>query len=241
MVIDKLQRVNQTRIFEYASDQIRQLIQDGQLKPGEKLPTEQELCNALDMGRSSIREAIRVLEAEGLIEVRRGAGTYVTAKPQKLLGTIEAVDWLKPRKESLLQILQIRQCIECLTVQLVAQFRPEELITELEQLIAKLAELVEKDEHEIDFGLISEVNMDFHLAISKASGNDIAYEFLRHLLSSFSESNKAVISIEITLNHQISEHQAILDAIKAGDCVLAEQTMRAHLDRVIKEVKQINR
>jgi GntR family transcriptional repressor for pyruvate dehydrogenase complex len=240
MIIDKLQRVNQTRVFEYASDQIRELIKDGQLKPGEKLPTEQELCDALNMSRSSIREAIRVLEAEGLIEVRRGAGTYVNTTP-KIQDTQDAVNWLQPRQESLLQILQVRECIECFVVRETALNRPESLVVELGQLVKQYSEIIKKDESKTNLGLISDINMRFHLAICKASGNDIAYEFLHHLLRSFSESNKAVIHIDLTLNHQISEHQAILDAITAGDPELAEKAMRAHIGRVSKEVKQLSK
>lgn len=244
MVIDKLKKVNQTRVFEYASDQIRKLIKEGQLKAGEKLPTEQELCEALNMSRSSIREAIRVLEAEGLIEVRRGSGTYVTTNPYMPLGNDEALNWLKPRKESLLQILQVRESIEYLTVRLAAQNKTDKLISELNQLVKEYTEQYEKiekqNEKEINLDEISKINIKFHLAISKASGNDIAHEFLYHLLTSFSESNKVVIRIDLKLNHQISEHQAIVDAIKTGDPALAEQAMRNHLGRVVREVRQIN-
>ena len=192
------------------------------------------------MSRSSIREAIRVLEAEGLIEVRRGAGTYVNTAP-KIQDTQDALNWLQPRQESLLQILQVRECIECFAAREVARYRPESLVEELGLLVEQYIEIIQQDESKINLGQISEINTRFHLAISKASGNDIAYEFLHHLLRSYSESNKAVIHIDLTFDRQVSEHQAILGAIKASDPDLAEKAMRAHIGRVIQEVKQINK
>ena len=238
MIIDKLQRVNQTRVFEYASDQIRELIKEGQLQPGEKLPTEQELCDALNMSRSSIREAIRVLEAEGLIEVRRGAGTFVNTTP-KIQDAQEALRWLQPRQESLLQILQVRECIERFAVREAALNHPNSLIEELEQLVEQYSTILKEGDRRTNLPILADLNTRFHLAICKATGNDIAYEFLHHLMKSFSVSNKAVIHIDFNLNHQVFEHKAILAAIKSGDPEMAEKAMRAHISRVYLEVKQI--
>ena len=79
-----LKKVERIRVFDQAVVQLRAAILDGQYPPASRLPTEQELCDVLDVSRSTIREALRVLETEGLIEVRRGSGAYVAEKLNNL-------------------------------------------------------------------------------------------------------------------------------------------------------------
>jgi GntR family transcriptional repressor for pyruvate dehydrogenase complex len=87
------------RLFEQAVDQIKELIMEGELQPGDKLPSETHLSRELDVSRSSIREALRALESQGIIEVRSGAGAYVTLQPFSFSSVREAVIWLSKRRD----------------------------------------------------------------------------------------------------------------------------------------------
>jgi GntR family transcriptional repressor for pyruvate dehydrogenase complex len=239
VVREKLQKVNQIRTFEHASDQIRTLIKNRQILPGEKLPTEQELCEALNIGRSSIREALRVLEAEGLIEVRRGSGAYITSNTTKILTSVEALDWLKPRGESLIQILEVREHIERLTVSLVTRAHSKDLILDLNAILDQLIELGKQKKSKIDLNEVTNLNTQFHLSISKASGNDIAHEILMHLLPAFSKSNKLILLMQLPLDRQISEHREIITSIQKGDPDRAEQVIEKHIKRILEEIQRI--
>jgi len=239
MITDKLKGVNRVRVFEQGVEQIRSLIEHGDIAQGEKLPTEQELCEALKMSRSSIREALRVLEAEGLIETHRGAGTYVPANIPNTFIKKVVMNWLKQRGDSLIQILQVRECIEGLTIALAASRHPPELINELSVIIGQLERISKQEKEEIDLDEFANLNTQFHLAISSYSGNDIANEILLHILPAFSEGNKAVLFTHRNLKIQLIEHHEILDAIKVGDSQKAERIMRSHIIRVRKEVQKI--
>ena len=93
----RLIKVAPVRVFEQAVGQIRELIVTGAWAVGEKLPTEQDLGRQLEVSRSSVREALRVLEAEGLVEVKRGLGTFVCARPTVRPAPGSAGRWLSHR------------------------------------------------------------------------------------------------------------------------------------------------
>ncbi len=221
------------RVFEHAVEQIRSAIERGELKAGDRLPPEQELSSQLGAGRSSIREAIRVLEAEGLIEVRRGAGTFITRRPLAAEEESTVAAWLSQRKESLIQILQIRERIECLTVSLAASSADRALLAKLSGILEVQSTLVNSGN---DIDRFSDLDCEFHLAISAASGNEIADEIMRHIVPAFNESNKAVIFAGKRSEDIIGEHACILQAIRQGDPVEAERCMGIHIRHAQKVI-----
>ncbi len=236
MSSSSLHKVEPVRVFEQAVKQLRQLILEGSLVVGERLPTEQELGVKLGVGRSSIREALRVLEAEGLVEVRRGAGTFV-ALPSLWRGARgEIVRWLGQRKESLEQLLQVRESIEALTSSLAASSATPEQIVEIRKILTA-QENVRSDTVESQaIDRMAKLDLEFHLAISKASGNDIADEIVTHLLPAFYEGNEAVLYVAGRLERLVAEHRDILAAIEASNAELAESRMRQHVARVHSDI-----
>jgi len=234
-------KLEQTRVFEKVADQIRDLILGGVFAPEQKLPTEQELSQELDVSRSSIREALRVLESQELIEVRRGSGTYVAARLFKAGMRAEYNHWLFQHRESLTQLLQVRESIEVLTASLVAALDSEETLQRLEaNLNAQLALINDQEpgNDEKNIETLAKLDTEFHLLISAASGNIIAHEILSHIMSPFSQSNKAIIYVRHRQRKMGIEHQAILDAIKAHDPQAVEYAMGAHITRVRSDISE---
>jgi GntR family transcriptional repressor for pyruvate dehydrogenase complex len=235
----ELNQVRRVRVFEHAVNQIRAVIERGDLEPGDRLPTEQALSQDLDVSRSSIREALRVLEAEGLIEVRRGAGAFVAPRASWNASTRSAVEaWIGQREEALHQLLEVREYIEGLTARLAADSATDDLIEELRQIVQEQAACC-PDEPDVD--QIAGLDNRFHLRISAASGNDIADEIMNHVLPSFNESNKAVIFAGQRADDIVQEHQAIVEAIADRDGAAAERAMRAHIDQVQKVIHDIQK
>jgi GntR family transcriptional repressor for pyruvate dehydrogenase complex len=234
----KLQKVEPVRIFEQAVEQLRELILKGALAPEEKLPTEQELSRQFHVGRSSIREALRVLESEGLVEVRRGLGAYVTTRPVRQSLKSEIAGWLAQRSESLAQLLDVRECIEGLTASLAASNATGDFIEHLRQNLAELSALVNQVEgNELEtIERLSQLDASFHLMISQASGNDLAEEILAHIIPAFNEGNKAVVLIGQPYRELEEEHRAIFEAIQTRNAEMAEKVMRAHIARVRREI-----
>jgi DNA-binding FadR family transcriptional regulator len=236
-----LNKVAPVRIFEQAVGQIRERIVSGAWAVGEKLPTEQDLGRQLDVSRSSVREALRVLEAEGMVEVKRGLGTFVTAQPAARPVPGETARWLAQRGEALEQVLLVRERIEGLAAELAArQITPAQL-AELDGLLDEQrrasAEAAQANDAAVD-GL-ARLDAAFHLAIAAASGNDIVLEIVAHLIPAFQESNRAVLYLRRRAPEMEAEHAAIREALGDGDAATSGAVMRAHIARVRRELSQL--
>ena len=239
MTSPKLERLAPIRLFEQASNQIRILISNYGFTKGEKLPNEVELSKQLNVSRSSVREALRILEAEGLVEAKRGLGTYVVNTSTKRYS--EIAHWLEQREETLEQVLQIRESMEGLSASLAASSATEEDLKEIhalnEDISRKIEQLAVNDEPGIDE--LAKLDAAFHLAISRASGNNIAHEIISYIIPAFNDSNKAFLYLRHRTSILESEHRAILKAIESKDPEAAEKAMRRHVERVRKEILEI--
>ncbi len=237
----KLQKLAPVRIFEQAVEQIRDLIVSGALASGEKLPPEQELSRQLGVSRSSVREALRVLEAEGSIEIRRGSGAFICTRlvPNQRRG--ELLSWLAQREETLEQVLEVRESIETLTASLAARAASPESLAEIRGLVEEQKKLSQHLNGDGDAEIDSLARLDalFHPAVSGASGNDIANEIISHLIPAFNESNRAVLYLGQRAQKMDCEHQAILAALEARDPAAAAEAMRAHIEQVRKVILDI--
>lgn len=237
----KLQKVVPVRIFEQAVEQIRELIVNGDISPGQKLPTEQELCRQLNTSRSSVREALRVLEAEGLIEVKRGSGAFVSDPPKIKQSRNEIMQWLSAHEQTLEQVLEVRESIEGLTAALAAQRATETTLTEIRAILDEQKRLIQQISESQDENYDALANLDaaFHLAISSASGNDIANEIVSQIVPAFTQSNKVVLYVSQRMHKTEMEHLAIYQALVSKDPASAEKAMREHIGRVRKEIIDI--
>lgn len=235
-------KLSPVRIFEQAAEQIKELINEGYFQDGEKLPPEQELSKQLNVSRSSIREALRVLESEGLVEIKRGLGAYLTLARGQRRSLRDVSQWLKQRKESLEQVLQVRECIEGTSAALAAKHASAEALRKIRDLIEEQISHVEiiSQTGDENYDILSQLDVGFHLAISEASGNDIIHEIVSHVVPSFSESNKAVLYVSKRMDRTIEEHLEILKALEAGDAETAERVMRAHISQVRREIVKLN-
>jgi len=230
---DKIQRV---RAFDKAVQQLRTAILEGEFLTGEKLPTEQELCDVMDVGRSTIREALRVLEAEGLIEVRRGSGAYVTDKLNSIATRGEILRWLSQREESVMQILHVREAIEGLTARLAAQNSSPELIAKLNHFVEEQKDVAESDRQANKMAKLAELDVKFHTSISSASQNDLAHEIVSQIVPAFAEANRAILWVGDGITDSIEEHEKVVRAIERQEPAVAERCIREHIQRVQDEI-----
>jgi GntR family transcriptional repressor for pyruvate dehydrogenase complex len=236
----RLIKVAPVRIFEQAVGQIRELIVTGAWAEGERLPTEQDLGRQLDVSRSSVREALRVLEAEGLVEVKRGLGTFVCPQPADRSVPTDVVGWLSQRGETLEQVLLVRECVEGLAAELAADAITPAQLAELDRLLAEQQQVLaaHSDDNAVVVGL-AHLDMAFHLTIAAASGNDIVLEIVDHLIPAFQASNKAVLYLRRRAPEMEAEHLAIRYALGEGDAQAAGAAMRGHIARVRSELSQL--
>ncbi|RMF47458.1 MAG: FadR family transcriptional regulator, partial [Deltaproteobacteria bacterium] len=125
------------KISEEIVEQIRNLISEGQLKPGDRVPSERELASVLGVSRPSVREAIMVLEAMGLVESRQGGGTYVRSLTESSLAD-PLTSMVEKNPKMLYDLAEVRMGIETWSAYLAAQRATEEDIARIEELFREM-------------------------------------------------------------------------------------------------------
>lgn len=210
---------------------VKAMIQNGELRPGDRLPPERELSEKLGLSRSSLREAVKALEVIRVLDVRQGDGTYVTSLEPRLL--LEAVTFIVDLHgdSSVLEILAVRRMLECAAVGLaVPRITAAQLVQlrELSQSVGSSTSVPELVAHDLDF----------HAVIVAAAGNS----YLTGLLQSLSSHTvRARIWRGLTqaaaVERTLGEHRAIVDAIAAGDAALAQALTAAHIAGVEQWVR----
>jgi GntR family transcriptional repressor for pyruvate dehydrogenase complex len=213
-------------LTEAAIEKVRDLIRGGELEPGQRLPAEAALSAQLGVSRSSLREAVRALATAGVLDVRRGDGTFVTAltPAQLFTGIGEAVDLMGD--ESLLELMECRRLVEPQVTALAATRCDE---ADLEEVLRHL-QLMEAATDEQD--LIAH-DADFHAAIAAASRNTALAEILRGISGVTLRARvwRALTEADSS-RHTIDEHRAIYDALRDGDAQLAQAAALLHVANV---------
>jgi len=229
----ELKPIKTRKIYEEIIDQLKQLIVSGQLKPGDRLPSERDLVESLRVSRASIREALSALEMMGLLEVRSGEGTYVRElKPESV---VEPLSWmLSMEKGTVLELLEVRKILEVQAVGIAAERITEDDLTKLDSALNEMI----RDLQNSDGGEKSDLL--FHFTITRATHNkilirlmDTISDMMKHMLkSSRAELYKGKYTPELLLE----EHMRIFDAIKSRDSELARLQMLKHLEGVEQEL-----
>lgn len=210
-------------LTEAAIRRIREMISSGALGPGAKLPPEAELANKLAASRNTIREAVRGLVMVGVLDVRRGDGTYVTSlRPEQLLEGIGAAIELIT-VESSLELVQVRRILEPAATALAVVRIDDETLTRLENLHDTMRSAANEE-------VLVQADSDFHAVVAGASGNATLTSILKGVSSRtlrlriwrgvIEEDAKAVT---------ISQHSEILRALRDRDSNLAEAATLLHI------------
>lgn len=218
--------VAQRRAFEDVIFQVEEAIADGRLQPGDRLPPERELAQQLAVSRASVREALRVLEAFGVVSARRGrgadAGSVVTSGDHSGLAGVLRIS------ASLLRIplgdlVEVRVAIEAMTARAAAERGAGDELTELARAIAGVT----------DRDAFLELDTGFHVELARASGNALAPMLMEALREAIARQMRAafdeVADWDDTRESIASDHRGIADAIAARDPEAAEAAVVGHI------------
>jgi GntR family transcriptional repressor for pyruvate dehydrogenase complex len=212
-------------LTDRAITHIRELILSGALLPGAKLPAEQQLASELGMSRNLTREAVKALVVARVLEIRRGDGTYVTSlKPALLLeGLGSAVALL--RGDTLLELTEVRRLFEPVATGLAAARISDGALAEVRHHLDAMREARE------DVELLNEHDAAFHRAVVSATGNSTLTTLLEGISSRTVRARVWRGLVDGNAGDRtIAEHEAIYDALAAGDCALAEATALMHVN-----------
>ncbi|MGI8459640.1 MAG: FadR/GntR family transcriptional regulator [Propionibacteriaceae bacterium] len=211
-------------LTDAAIERVRQLIMSGGLVPGQRLPAEAELSTELGVSRSSLREAVRGLVTAGVLDVRRGDGTYVTSlSPGRLLtGIGAAVELLQD--DSILGLVECRRVIEPPVTALAASRMDEQQLA----VVGAHLRLMQTSEHVADELVLHDA--DFHSAVAHASGNPVLASVLLGISSGTVRTRvwRGVVDADAA-HRTIEEHQAIYAALQARDPQLAQAAALVHV------------
>lgn len=222
--------IRSTKVYEQVVEQIKAMIISGILKKGDKLPTERELAEQLQVSRASIREAIRALEVIGLVESRQGAGNYIKESfEQSLFEPLSMMFMLE--KGNPHDIYEIREALELQTAMLAAKRITDEEIEILENIIRNIKQCEDEDESVI-------LDKAFHYTIAKASNNVLiisVLDVISQLIDEFiKDSRKKILSGKTKRERLTAQHECIFEAIRQRNPEGAIKAMKGHFDLIEK-------
>lgn len=220
------------KLYETIVDQIQGMIISGELRPGERLPSERELADAFGVGRPTVREATKVLESKGLVEMRHGAGVFVSPAIQDAL------------LDSLNLLVQYNQCTpemiyEVRRVQEVAMAGLAATRADEDDLAAMRAALDDMEAKLDDIESYNKADLAFHRAVAEATHNQMFIILADFLLKGTAFVIRLVTQSRNDTARGLSEHLRIFDAIAAGDADGARRAMQDHLAVSQQELHKI--
>jgi GntR family transcriptional repressor for pyruvate dehydrogenase complex len=225
-------RVSVGRISEIIVDQIRLLMRQGQLKPGDRLPPERDLCERFGVSRVTVREALRMLESSGLVEIRVGArgGAFVTAPSSDRVGEGLA-DLLTLSVISAADVTEVRMILEAGIVPLVCERATEEDLAELEAICQRSEAALAAGDCSMDLSL------EFHVRVAQATHNPaiamLVESFRGPILMSLQQAQEAAPEMG---GLGTREHEQFIEAVRHRDADTASKLMREHLERTAHHV-----
>jgi GntR family transcriptional repressor for pyruvate dehydrogenase complex len=214
--------IERKRLSESAIDQIRTFIVDNDLEEGSKLPSERELVEKLQISRGSLREALRMLEITGLVEVRPGKGIFVRHTTGDLFMPLSS--WVSTNREAIYKHFEARLILEPEIAALAARRISEEEIHRIEQNIALQASYPERD-------VVSTIRADigFHCLVAEASKNETVSMLMNSLAKISFQGWKAALRVEGRNETAVREHTQLLGLLARGDEDGARTAMREHM------------
>ncbi|TPW29022.1 FadR/GntR family transcriptional regulator [Pararhizobium mangrovi] len=227
-----LDRIDTTDRVTRVSSELAGYVDRGALTVGDQLPTEREISQSLGVGRSTVREVLRQWQALGVVEVRKGSGTFL--RRQITRKTIYLPLLLEGKRDGLLQMLEVRRGLEMEAAGLAATRAGSSALAELEEKLVVMEAVFEKE------GCAGPEDLAFHLAIYDASGNPLFGQILAQIrdplndLFSMSDVSKRLRRFA---ERSFPFHRRLFEAIRSGDPIAARTHTAAILDVVSEDVR----
>ncbi|MFC0273470.1 FadR/GntR family transcriptional regulator [Metabacillus herbersteinensis] len=224
------------KTYQVVVDQIKEYFLNGELKPGDKLPTERELANLFNVSRTSVREALKKLEIKGLIEIRQGSGSFIKTSESSTLTVDLSSTIIHAEKKLIYEILELRRVLEVECAFLASRRATSE---DLER-IREALEMMDRSKNDVELGLQADVS--FHINIVRASHNSIFLQLIQtlseHMHNTIQATRRHRLANPERVQDTIDEHKEIYLAIASGDADLAKHLMEKHITQIRKELAE---
>lgn len=232
-----IQPLEQKKVSDRVVEAIQNYIADNNLAKGERLPSERELTIALEVGSRSVREALKKLEARGVLRIEQGRGAFVEERYRDdFIGYLaDSLDFALTRGDDLLlELAYVRNLIEAGVVADVAEHSDAKTNAGLQALLAAM-DSAQAEENVEEY---NRLDVLLHKAIIRATGNRILVALYDRLTSLLSHSVKTTGDARERVDRSMQEHRLIVDSIREKDPVRARQIMRQHLEHTIRTLNR---
>ncbi len=223
--------IERRKTYELVADRLLELIAARHLQPGDPVPAERELVESYGVGRSSVREALRMLESRGLIEAR-GNGSFAISEFRnpltESLGLLISVDEADER-----ELFEVRRILESETAALAAARREPEHLARMAAAIDDMERGLDNEEAYIA------ADVSFHLTIADACGNRLASHLMHAIRGQVQKALGTAFLVPGGPQRSLGQHREILEAIEARRPGEARWVMQEHIQRVEHELHRL--
>jgi DNA-binding FadR family transcriptional regulator len=217
-----LQTLRPSSLVDAVIEQLRELIQSGEWPVGGRIPAEAELVRSLGVGRNTVREAVRALVHNGMLDARQGDGTYVRASDE-----LRAAVLRRLRRAGALEALEVRACLERDAARLAALRRTPVDLAALREALARREETWRLR----DLPAFVGADLEFHRAAVAAAHNGMLIDLYEHLTSGLRATLETIVHAPLSdeARFQGGPHAGLVDAIGAGDPHAAQRCVDDYL------------
>ena len=212
-----------TPLVEEAALRMIEMIQEQNMKAGDQLPNEFDLARLLNVGRGTVREAVKLLISRNILEIKRGKGTFVCEKPgipKDPLG----LEFYRDKKKVTHDLLELRKIIEPTIAGMAAERASQEQILQLNEIVRRMTKKAEQSED------CSAEDVELHVCIAECTQNLVVPSLLPIITTGIADISR--LSYEKHWDRLASDHQKIVDAISNRNVKSAKDRMLWHLDYI---------
>lgn len=231
-----LRSVHHVSPTQQVREQLLAAIERGEFAPGSLLPSERVLCSTFGVSRVSVREAIAGLEAMGLVVVRHGRGAFVRDRvATRYAGPFGR--YLQLHRAELAELLKVRGALDELAAEEAALHGNAESLNRVAEAGRLYREAAEAEP--LDLGRLTQLDVAFHVAIAESAGGELLPKLLRELNVVLDESRRVTLGVPGQAQRSAQQHQAIVNAIMAGDAGPARRAAARHVSAVKMWVQRV--
>jgi GntR family transcriptional repressor for pyruvate dehydrogenase complex len=228
-----LEPISQSSLVDRVAERIRLVIDQGHFQAGDRLPTESELSEQLQVSRSVLREAVSRLETLGVLTVRRGRGMYVGDRGSlsTCVQLVKSAMTISPKE--LVHFEELRRGIEIQAARVAAQRAGPEAVAELEALCEQM------DREGVEYLESVRIDCEFHRQLVASTGNELMKNVMEVIHEFIFAGMVQTTPKPRNRTRSRQYHRPIVDAIRARDPDAAEKAMKVHMDSVDRAVREI--
>jgi GntR family transcriptional repressor for pyruvate dehydrogenase complex len=222
----KIRPIRKSSISDDIVQQIITLISNGDLKAGQRLPSERDLCVKFAASRSSLREALRCLSIMGVLSARPGEGTSVAMDGSKFMDTV--LHWrMSTEQHDIEDLMEVRMALEGVTAASAARNAQPADLRKLQDLVAKMEGSLD------DAKRFASLDLEFHLGLARASNNKLILDLVTVIRGQLERGVAKVLQLPQAMPLSVQEHKNILQAVMDQDCEKARTAIQTHLNAAV--------